>query len=77
MFINLSAPFGDIGFVGNWTLQLLAINQIRVYAGMTVGQMMFWKVRGEIELYNGKYQGAKGPIASQIFKDFAVLQHER
>jgi len=72
MFINLSAPLGDIGFIGRWTLQLLAMNPIRVYAGMPIGQMMFWKVKGQIELYDGKYQGAEGALASRIHQDFKV-----
>ncbi|MGF0242349.1 dCTP deaminase [Rhodococcus sp. IEGM1300] len=70
MFINLSAPLGDIGFVGRWTLQLYALNRIRVYPGMSIGQMMFWNVKGDIELYNGKYQGATEAFASRIFMDF-------
>jgi len=69
MFINLSAPLGDIGFIGQWTIQLFALHPIRVYEGMAIGQMMFWATLGEIKLYEGKYQGAKGPIASQIFRD--------
>jgi dCTP deaminase len=70
MFINLSAPLGDIGFVGRWTIQLFAVNRIRVYAGMDIGQMMFWCVRGEIELYDGKYQGANGVRSSRLFLDY-------
>jgi deoxycytidine triphosphate deaminase len=69
MFINLSAPLGDIGFIGQWTIQLFALHPIRVYEGMAIGQMMFWSTFGEIKLYEGKYQGAHGPIASQIFRD--------
>lgn len=70
MFINLSASLGDIGFVGRWTIQLLAINRIRVYAGMDIGQMMFWDVQGDIDLYDGKYQGATEAFASRIFMDY-------
>ncbi|MBI0330010.1 dCTP deaminase [Burkholderia plantarii] len=70
MFINLSAPLGDIGFVGRWTIQLFALNRIRVYAGMNIGQMMFWRVQGEIKLYTGKYQGATEAFASRIFLDY-------
>lgn len=70
MFINLSASLGDIGFIGQWTIQLFAIHPIRVYAGMCIGQMMFWHTQGHVELYNGKYQGATGAMASRIFVDF-------
>ncbi len=70
MFINFSAPLGDIGFIGCWTIQLLAINRVRLYAGMDIGQMMFWCVRGDIELYNGKYQGATGIYPSRLYLDY-------
>ena len=70
MFINLSAPLGDIGFIGRWTIQLYCLHRVRVYPGMNIGQMMFWHVRGEINLYEGKYQNADRVIASRIFKDF-------
>ncbi|GLR10925.1 dCTP deaminase [Mixta theicola] len=70
MFINLSAPLGDIGFIGKWTIQLFCIHPVKVYYGMNIGQMMFWHVSGEIELYHGKYQHASGPLASRIHIDF-------
>jgi len=70
LFINLSAPLGDIGFIGRWTIQLFALHPTRVYAGMQIGQMMFWKVAGEIDLYRGKYQGAEGAVASRMHMDF-------
>lgn len=71
MFINLSAPLGDIGFIGNWTIQLYCLHPVRVYAGMNIGQMMFWAVMGRIELYDGKYQGATEATESRIHIDFA------
>ncbi|MFG2782977.1 PEP/pyruvate-binding domain-containing protein [Streptomyces prunicolor] len=70
LFINLSASLGDIGYEGQWTLQLYTMNRVRVYPGMTIGQMMWWRPQGEIELYDGKYQGAVGPRSSDIHKDF-------
>jgi len=70
MFINLSAPLGDIGFIGRWTIQLYCLHRVRVFFGMNIGQMMFWHVRGDIDLYQGKYKNADRVIASLIFKDF-------
>ncbi|MGL4175028.1 MAG: dCTP deaminase domain-containing protein [Dermatophilaceae bacterium] len=70
LFINLSASLGDIGFVGQWTLQLYSMNQVRVYPGINIGQMMWWQPRGEILLYDGKYQGSVGPRSSDIHVDF-------
>ncbi|MEU8269146.1 PEP/pyruvate-binding domain-containing protein [Sphaerisporangium sp. NPDC049002] len=70
LFINLSASLGDIGYKGQWTLQLYSMNAVRVYPGINIGQMMWWRPQGDIELYDGKYQGATGPRSSDIHKDF-------
>lgn len=70
LFINLSAPLGDIGFVGRWTLQLYPTHDVRVYAGMQIGQMIWWQPLGEVALYDGKYQHADGPRASLMYRNF-------
>lgn len=70
VFINLSATLLDIGFKGQITMQLYSINRVKLYPGMNIGQVMFWKPKGEISLYSGKYQNSKGPQVTQIFKDF-------
>jgi deoxycytidine triphosphate deaminase len=70
LFINLSASLGDIGFIGQWTLQLYSILPLRIYPMMKIGQIMWWKPKGEIELYNGKYQGSRGPQSTLIHRDF-------
>ncbi|MCD4644865.1 deoxycytidine triphosphate deaminase [Bacillus mycoides] len=76
LFINLSASLGDIGFIGQWTLQLFAIHALRVYPGMKIGQIMWWKPEGEISLYEGKYQGSQGPRSTLIYKDFEQNLHQ-
>lgn len=43
LFINLSATLGDLGFIGHWPLHLLAVQPLRIYAGMAIGQMLWWK----------------------------------
>lgn len=70
LFINLSATLCDIGFIGQITMQLYAANAIRIYPGMKIGQIMFWKPFGQIDLYKGKYQSAYGPRATEIYRDF-------
>jgi dCTP deaminase len=72
LFINLSASLGDIGYLGQWTLQLFPATNLRIYPGMEIGQIMWWKPLGEIELYDGKYQGSSGPCATRIHHDFAA-----
>jgi rifampicin phosphotransferase len=70
IFINLSASLGDIGYKGQWTLQLYSAHRVRVYPGINIGQMMWWQPQGEVVLYEGKYQGAAGPRSSDIHIDF-------
>jgi deoxycytidine triphosphate deaminase len=71
VFINLSACLGDVGFVGQWTLQLFTSHRVRVYPGMAIGQMMWWQMKGERLLYEGKYQNSHGVRTSDIHVDFA------
>ena len=70
LFIHVTADIIDIGSHNQWTLQLHAVQPVKVYPGMLIGQVTFWKVFGEIVLYKGKYQGSMGPYESQIYKDF-------
>lgn len=70
LFVQITADLVDIGFKGNLTLQLCATQPVRIYKGMKIGQVMFWKIDGDYELYHGKYQNSKGPRESEVWKDF-------
>ena len=69
LFVEITAPIGDIGFHGQWTLMLSSVRPLRVYPGMKIGQIMFFVSKGEIDLYEGKYQAAAGPQASRYWRD--------
>lgn len=70
LFIHITADLIDIGSINQWTLQLFAIKKIKIYPNMLIGQVTFWVTKGEIKLYNGKYQGSMGPVGSKSFFDF-------
>lgn len=70
LFIHITANLIDIGSINNWTLQMHATQPVKVYKGMSIGQVTFWKTQGKIHLYDGKYQGSSGPMSSQIWRDF-------
>lgn len=70
LFVQITADLVDIGFKGNLTFQLHAVQPLKIYKGMKIGQIMFWKPKGKITLYNGKYQNSKGPQQSKVWKDF-------
>ncbi|MFI0717510.1 dCTP deaminase [Streptomyces sp. NPDC021224] len=69
LFVEITAPIGDIGFHGQWTLMLSPIRPLRVYPGMKIGQVMFFVAVGPITPYVGKYQSAEGPKPSAYWHD--------
>lgn len=70
LFVHITAGLIDIGSINNWTLMMHAVQPVRIYKGMPIGHVTFWKTYGEIKLYDGKYKDSKGPMESQIWKDF-------
>ena len=70
LFVHITADLVDIGFTGNLTFQLHCVQPLKIYKGIKLGQIMFWKPKGKIKLYKGKYQNSIGPQESQVYKDF-------
>lgn len=72
LFVHITADLIDIGSINQYTLMLHATQPVVIYSGMLIGQVTFWTVKGEItKLYQGKYQGLRGPQSSQVHKDFS------
>lgn len=55
LFLQISADLGQMGAEHNWTLELTAVQAIRVYPGMVIGQVSFWKPIGDKIAYRGYY----------------------
>ncbi|HSW88790.1 MAG TPA: dCTP deaminase [Candidatus Saccharimonadales bacterium] len=70
LFIHITADLIDIGSINQWTLMMHTVQPVKIYPGMLIGQVTFWEVMGDIVLYNGKYQGSRGPMGSQLYRDF-------
>ena len=70
LFVHITADLIDIGFKGRFTLMMHAVQPLRIYPGMRIGQVTFWQATGNVNLYSGKYQGSSLPAASQVYKDF-------
>ncbi len=70
MFVHVTAGFGDVGFCGFWTLEMIAIQPIRIYPGVQVCQVFYHTVLGEItEYHSGKYQNNKDIQPSFLFRE--------
>lgn len=70
LFVQITSDLVDIGFKGRLTLQLHSTQPVRIYKGMKIGQIMFWKIFGDIDLYKGKYQNSNEPRQSEVWRDF-------
>lgn len=73
--IHATAGKGDVGFCNTWTLEISATQPVRIYAGMPIGQLIYFTVEGEIEtLYNtkgnAKYNNpTTKPVESMMWKN--------
>ncbi len=53
--IHATAGKGDVGFCNTWTLEISVTMPVRVYAGMPIGQLIYFGVEGIVEnTYNRK-----------------------
>ncbi len=74
--IHATAGKGDVGFCNHWTLEISCIQPVRIYAGMPVGQLIYFVVQGEIENAYNKKSSAKytqrtpKPMESMMWKNF-------
>ncbi|MFC9683285.1 deoxycytidine deaminase [Streptomyces sp. NPDC056948] len=55
LFLQVSADLAQLGAVHHWTLEIVATQPVRVYAGMVIGQVSFWEPVGETTPYRGYY----------------------
>lgn len=73
--IHATAGKGDVGFCGNWTLEISCKIPVRVYTGMPIGQLIYFPVDGEVAIkYNlkkdAKYSGQPNrPVESMMWKN--------
>lgn len=74
--IHATAGKGDVGFCNTWTLEISCVQPVRVYAGMPIGQLIYFSIDGEVERYYNKKQNAKyntktiRPVESMMWKNF-------
>lgn len=55
---HITAGFGDIGFIGCWTLEITTQFTVEIPIGLRVGQVYFQKPTGRIDsVYDSNYNG--------------------
>jgi dCTP deaminase len=56
LFVHVTAGFGDAGFCGHWTLEMFAVQPVRVYPGVAICQIFYHEISGDVTEYCSKYQ---------------------
>ena len=64
--IHVTAGTGDVGFRGNWTMELFVIKPLRVYAGMAIGQLLWFTVNSVPDVPYDLKPSAKYGSRSQL-----------
>lgn len=70
LFVHVTAGFGDVGFCGYWTLEMFAVQPVRIYPGVAICQIIYHDIRGPFTSYaSNKYQNNTDIQPSLLFKE--------
>lgn len=70
LFVHVTAGFGDVGFAGYWTLEMFAVQKVRIYPGVPICQIFYHQICGDITEYQSeKYQNNHDIQPSLFFKE--------
>ncbi len=75
LFVHCASGFGDVGFCGHWTMELSAVQPIRIYGGIRICQIAYHGLVGDIREYcNGKYQHNSDIQPSLMYKELGYTR---
>ena len=70
LFVHVTAGFGDVGFCGYWTLEMFAVQPVRIYPGVQVCQIFYHTIDGDVTEYrSSKYQHNTDIQPSLLFRE--------
>lgn len=70
LFVHVTAGFGDVGFCGYWTLEMYAVQPVRIYPNVPICQVFYHELTGDITEYNSeKYQNNKDIQPSLLYRE--------
>jgi dCTP deaminase len=73
LFVHVTAGFGDVGFKGHWTLELIAVQRIKIYPNMKIAQIVYHEISEMPKISYDKKEDAKysnqgsEPVASKMY----------
>ena len=74
LFVHVTAGFGDVGFCGYWTLEMFAVQPVKIYPGVPICQIFFHEIVGDITEYSSeKYQHNRDIQPSMLFRELGTV----
>jgi len=75
LFVHVTAGFGDVGFCGYWTLEMFAVQPVKIYPGVSICQLFFHQIAGDITEYSSeKYQHNHDIQPSMLYQELSTDQ---
>ncbi len=73
LFVHVTAGFGDVGFCGYWTLEMFAVQPVRIYPRVQVAQIFYHTVEGCVTEYSSsKYQNNTDIQPSLLHRELGI-----
>ena len=70
LFVHVTAGFGDVGFQGFWTMEMFAVQPVRIYPGVPICQIFYHEITGDIVEYQSlKYQNNSDIQPSMLYTE--------
>ena len=70
LFVHVTAGFGDVGFCGYWTLEMFAVQPVRIYPGVPICQIFYHSLVGDVSEYSSeKYQHNQDIQPSLLYRE--------
>ncbi|MCU0710053.1 MAG: dCTP deaminase [Pirellula sp.] len=75
LFVHCASGFGDVGFCGHWTIEMFAVQPLRIYGGIRICQIAYHELVGDVREYsNGKYQHNRDIQPSLMYKELGYTR---
>jgi len=70
LFVHITAGFGDVGYCGYWTLEIFAVQPIRIYPYVPICQIFYHQIEGDYQEYDSdKYQNSRDILPSLLYRE--------
>lgn len=78
IMVHITAGFGDVGFCGTWTLEIVVVHPVKVYPNVEICQIAYDTISRRHRPYQSrKYAGQYEATASRLYMEFQNANSDR